>query len=78
MVNYGKRLHILLSESQYEILKDLSSRKKKPIGKLIREALEIVYFPDSKLEPIWALNELKTTKWIDQQPSKNIAERDMA
>lgn len=60
-------MHILLSESQYEILKDLSTRKKKPIGKLVREALEIAYFPDSKLEPIRALNELKMTKWIDRQ-----------
>jgi predicted DNA-binding protein len=43
-MGHMKKVQILLSDDEFETLKDLSSRTGKKMGTLIREAVERVYF----------------------------------
>ncbi len=59
MPELNRRLHILIKEDQMEFLKDLSERRKRPIGELVREAVEQTYRPHGSLLGLRALESLR-------------------
>lgn len=59
MADLNKRIHILLKNEQLEFLKRISARERKPVGELVREALELVYHPRSDIRSRLSLKRLR-------------------
>src|SRR5688572_22146187 len=58
MADLTRRIHILLSDEQFEFLRDLSEREGRPVGDLVRSAFESVYRPSTPIVPLRALEVL--------------------
>lgn len=52
VADLNRRLQILLSEEQFAFLKELSSKTKRPVGDLVRMAVEKVYRPSTDIQKI--------------------------
>ena len=50
MSELNKRVQAVLSEQQYKALGELSAEQGKPVSRLIREAIEQVYFAPAQQE----------------------------
>jgi hypothetical protein len=50
MARYTRRAQVLLTEVQYRSLQTLAEAEEKPLGVLLREAVEEVYFQEKKRE----------------------------
>jgi hypothetical protein len=48
MARYTRRAQVLLTEDQYRSLQALSEAEEKPLGVLLREAAEEVYFQEKR------------------------------
>ncbi len=58
MADLTRRIHILLSDEQYEFLRDLSEREGRPVGDLVRTAFESAYRPSTPIVPLRAVEVL--------------------
>ncbi len=52
MAKYSKKIQVLLTEDQYKALEEISSRQKKKIGFLVREAIEEYHLKTKKKKEI--------------------------
>ncbi len=52
MAKYSKKIQVLLTENQYKELEEISSRQKKKIGFLVREAIEEYHLKTKKKKEI--------------------------
>jgi predicted DNA-binding protein len=50
MAIYTHRVQAVLTEAQYEMLRELAEKSGQPISLLVREAVEKVYFEEAKLD----------------------------
>jgi len=48
MARYTRRAQVLLTEVQYRSLQTLAEAEEKPLGTLLREAVQTVYFREEK------------------------------
>lgn len=48
MATYTRRAQVLLTDEQYQSLQRLSEKEDKPLGALLREAAEEVYFREEE------------------------------
>lgn len=48
MITYTRKAQVLLTEKEYKTLEEFSSKTKKKLGTLIREAIEKVYVEEKK------------------------------
>lgn len=64
MADLTRRIHILLSDEQYDFLRDLSEREGRPVGDLVRTAFESVYRPSTPIVPLRALEVLNASPLI--------------
>ena len=67
MADLTRRVHILLKEDQWEYLKNLSELRQKPVGELMREAVESAYRPRSDARARFALKNLGETAFLEDQ-----------
>lgn len=59
MADYTRRLHVLLSEEQFDFLNDLAHRHRRSVGELVREAIDHTYRPVTDTAPLLALRTLR-------------------
>ncbi len=52
MAKYSKKIQVLLTEEQYQSLEEISSKDKKKIGFLVREAIEEYHLKPKKKKQI--------------------------
>ncbi len=52
MAKYSKKIQVLLTENQYKDLEEISSRRKKKLGFLVREAIEEYHLKKKKKREI--------------------------
>jgi predicted DNA-binding protein len=50
MAIYTRRVQAVLTEAQYELLRQLAEKSGQPVSLLVREAVEKVYFEKADLE----------------------------
>jgi hypothetical protein len=54
MLKYSKKIQVLLTERQYKDLEELSIKRKKKLGYLVREAVEEYHLKEKKKQEIAA------------------------
>jgi len=52
MAKYSKKIQVLLTETQYKALEEISSQRKKKLGILVREAVEEYHLKAKKKKEI--------------------------
>ena len=52
MPKYSKKIQVLLTETQYKALEEISSKGKKKLGSLVREAIEEYHLKAKKKKEI--------------------------
>jgi hypothetical protein len=52
MAKFSKKIQVLLTETQYKSLEEISSRRKKKLGFLVREAIEEYHLKAKKKKDI--------------------------
>ena len=52
MQKFSKKVQVLLTETQYKALEEISSQRKKKLGFLVREAIEEYHFKAKKKKEI--------------------------
>jgi len=52
MGKFSKKIQVLLTESQYKALEEISSKRKKKLGFLVREAIEEYHLKKKKKQEI--------------------------
>ncbi len=75
MADLTRRLQVLLTGEQFDFLKETSRSKKKPVGDLVRQAIERAYRPSSSTALIPVLEELKDIKFIKETSVDEIRAR---
>lgn len=74
MADYTRRLQVLLTEEQFQFLKDLSRQKRRSVGDLIRDSVDRAYRPSSSLAHLRVVGELRSASFLkgisleDMQP----------
>ncbi len=64
MRHLSRRLQILLSKEDHELLESLSRKEKKPVAELIRRAIASLYHPSSSLQNLEALNRISISSLL--------------
>ena len=64
MADYTRRLQILLTEEQFQFLKELSHQKRRSVGDLIRDSVDQAYRPSSSLAHLRVIGELRSASFI--------------
>ncbi|MCB1308120.1 MAG: hypothetical protein KDK30_08075 [Leptospiraceae bacterium] len=59
MADYTRRLHVLLSDEQFDFLNDLAQRHRRSVGELVREAIDHTYRPVTDTAPLLAVQTLR-------------------
>lgn len=59
MADYTRRLHVLLSDEQFDFLNDLAHRHRRSVGELVREAIDHTYRPVTDTAPLLAVRTLR-------------------
>jgi metal-responsive CopG/Arc/MetJ family transcriptional regulator len=52
MGKYSKKIQVLLTEQQYKALEEISAKRKKKLGSLVREAVEEYHLKKKKKQEI--------------------------
>jgi hypothetical protein len=52
MLKYSKKVQVLLTEDQYKALEEISIKRKKKVGFLVREAVEEYHLKNKKKQEI--------------------------
>lgn len=52
MPKYSKKIQVLLTETQYKALEEISSQRKKKLGTLVREAIEEYHLKKKRKQEI--------------------------
>jgi len=52
MPKYSKKIQVLLTEDQYKAMEEISTKRKKKVGFLVREAVEEYYLKNKKKQEI--------------------------
>ncbi len=74
MAELTRRLQILLSQEQFDFLKDLSARRDTSVGDLIRYAVDRTYRPSSSLVKLQVLHELRQNRFVESDSLDTLLE----
>lgn len=70
MAEYTKRVQILLTGEQHDFLAELSERRQRSVGDLVRTAFEEVYRPARSIRELQTLRNLQQTTYIEESATK--------
>lgn len=68
-----ERLHILLTESEFRMLKSLSETTGRPVSELVREAIGRSYAPSRNIKPLEAAAGLKKMQPVDAEVFRSLS-----
>jgi hypothetical protein len=64
MAELTKRLQILLTEEEFQYLKNLSHEKRRSVGDLVRSAVARTYRPSTSVSQLWALKDIQENEYL--------------
>lgn len=75
MPAYTRRLHILISEEQFDLLELLSQRQGCSVAELVRQAIDNALQPRSSIQELQALKKLPQFSALSAEKWEQLAEK---
>jgi predicted DNA-binding protein len=75
MAELNRRLQLLLSDEQFDFLKNLSDQSGQSVSELIRRAVEETFRPASNVRALGGLRKLRATDYLPEIPVTRLLEQ---
>lgn len=75
MAELNRRLQLLLSDEQFEFLKQLSEQSGQSVSELIRRAVEETFRPASNVRALGTLRKMRETPYLPEIDSNELMGR---